>query len=182
VSWYRRDPTGMVTEIVTAPSASYAKPGWRFDRPTAFDVQSARQTDLPAPRSCPGVEPVQVVIKNVDADGRIGHAPVAFDRGDPRRRIPHGRDRRQVVAQVQRAAFSPADAVAGRHGGVRPGPFGPPVHPRDRRHGAGLAYFVVDNAALAMGNFGGYPPLLAAWAPFFLFLLIGETVLVRTEE
>ncbi|QPQ55068.1 LPS export ABC transporter permease LptG [Allosphingosinicella flava] len=46
----------------------------------------------------------------------------------------------------------------------------------------GFAYFVVDNFALAMGNFGAYPPLLAAWAPFFLFLLIGEAVLVRTEE
>ena len=46
----------------------------------------------------------------------------------------------------------------------------------------GFAYFVVDNFALAMGNFGAYPPILAAWAPFFLFLLIGETVLVRTEE
>jgi len=46
-----------------------------------------------------------------------------------------------------------------------------------------LPIFVVDNAALAVGNFGGYPPMLrAAWAPFFLFLLIGETVLVRTEE
>ena len=46
----------------------------------------------------------------------------------------------------------------------------------------GFAYFVVDNAALAMGSFGGYPPFLAAWAPFFLFPLIGETVLIRTEE
>jgi lipopolysaccharide export system permease protein len=46
----------------------------------------------------------------------------------------------------------------------------------------GFAYFVADNFALAMGNFGAYPPLLAAWAPFFLFLLIGETVLIRTEE
>ena len=46
----------------------------------------------------------------------------------------------------------------------------------------GFAYFVVDNAALAMGNFGGYPPLIAAWAPFMLFLLVGETVLVKTEE
>ena len=46
----------------------------------------------------------------------------------------------------------------------------------------GFAYFVVDNAALAMGSFGGYPPLLAAWAPFLLFLLVGETVLIRTEE
>src|SRR5690606_42111942 len=46
----------------------------------------------------------------------------------------------------------------------------------------GFAYFVIENAALAMGNFGGYPPFLAAWGPFFLFLLLGETVLVRTEE
>jgi len=46
----------------------------------------------------------------------------------------------------------------------------------------GFAYFVVDNAALALGSFGGYPPLLAAWAPFVLFLLVGETVLIRTEE
>ena len=46
----------------------------------------------------------------------------------------------------------------------------------------GFAYFVADNFALAMGNLGAYPPLLAAWAPFVLFALIGETVLVRTEE
>ena len=46
----------------------------------------------------------------------------------------------------------------------------------------GFAYFVIDNAALAMGNFGGYPPLIAAWAPFLLFAMVGETVLVRTEE
>ena len=46
----------------------------------------------------------------------------------------------------------------------------------------GFAYFVVDNFSLAMGNAGTYPPLVAAWAPFILFLLIGETVLIRTEE
>ena len=46
----------------------------------------------------------------------------------------------------------------------------------------GFAYFVADNFALAMGNFGAYPPLLAAWGPFLLFLLIGEAVLIRTEE
>jgi lipopolysaccharide export system permease protein len=46
----------------------------------------------------------------------------------------------------------------------------------------GFAYFVADNFGLAMGNLGAYPPLLAAWGPFFLFLLIGETVLIQTEE
>jgi lipopolysaccharide export system permease protein len=46
----------------------------------------------------------------------------------------------------------------------------------------GFIYFVADNFALAMGNLGAYPPWIAAWAPFLLFFLIGETVLVRTEE
>jgi lipopolysaccharide export system permease protein len=46
----------------------------------------------------------------------------------------------------------------------------------------GFAYFVADNFSLAMGNAGAYPPMVAAWAPFILFLLIGETVLIRTEE
>ena len=46
----------------------------------------------------------------------------------------------------------------------------------------GFAYFVADNFSLAMGTAGVYPPALAAWAPFFLFLLIGETVLIQSEE
>ena len=46
----------------------------------------------------------------------------------------------------------------------------------------GFAYFVADNFSLAMGNVGAYPPVLAAWAPFFLFLLVGEAVLIRSEE
>jgi len=46
----------------------------------------------------------------------------------------------------------------------------------------GFAYFVADNFSVALGNYGAYPPILAAWAPFFLFLLIGEFVLIRQEE
>jgi lipopolysaccharide export system permease protein len=46
----------------------------------------------------------------------------------------------------------------------------------------GFLYFVADNFAVAMGNLGAYPPLLAAWAPFFLFFILGEAVLIRTEE
>ncbi len=48
--------------------------------------------------------------------------------------------------------------------------------------GLGFAYFVADNFALAMGDLGAYSPFLAAWGPFILFLLIGEMILIRTEE
>ena len=46
----------------------------------------------------------------------------------------------------------------------------------------GFSYFVVDNLSLALGNVGAYPAFLAAFAPFFLFLLIGESLLIRSEE
>lgn len=46
----------------------------------------------------------------------------------------------------------------------------------------GFAFFVADNFMVAMGNFGTVPPLLAAWAAFLLFFLIGEAVLFRSEE
>ncbi len=46
----------------------------------------------------------------------------------------------------------------------------------------GFAYFVADNAMLAMGEFGAAPPVLAAWGPFLLFLLVGEAMIFRTEE
>lgn len=46
----------------------------------------------------------------------------------------------------------------------------------------GFSFFVADNFMLAMGEFGVAPPFLAAWAPFFLFLLVGYTVIFYTEE
>jgi lipopolysaccharide export system permease protein len=46
----------------------------------------------------------------------------------------------------------------------------------------GFSFFVADNFMLAMGEFGAAPPFLAAWAPFFLFLLLGYAVIFHTEE
>ena len=45
-----------------------------------------------------------------------------------------------------------------------------------------IGNYVRNAGTVAMGNLGAYPPLLAAWGPFFLFLLIGEAVLIQTEE
>ena len=48
--------------------------------------------------------------------------------------------------------------------------------------GLGFAFFVADNFMLAMGDFGTVPTWMAAWGPIMLFVLIGEAVLIRTEE
>jgi lipopolysaccharide export system permease protein len=183
VTWHRRDPTGMVTEIVRAPSAAYANPGWRLAQATAFDVQSARRAPLPGnPTLATGVTPSQIVIRKADADAEA---------------LPHLSDSITAI----RAAGHSTSELESRWWHKISGPLSAMLMPLLGAVAAfglarsgqlfmravigmalGFAYFVVDNAALAMGSFGGYPPLIAAWAPFVLFLLIGETVLIRTEE
>ena len=130
-----------------------------------------------------GVEPEQLTLAKVDPDQldfwtlkeRIAQLERA---GRPDRR-GEGRP----VAQDFRPAFDPADALARGDRGVRPGALGPGPAPRHASAWRlGFAYFVADNFSLAMGNVGAYPPFLAAWAPFLLFLLVGETVLIRSEE
>jgi len=158
VSWYRRDPTGMVTEIVTSPDASFANPGWTFRKPVMFDVQSARKTTSATDQVfAKSVEPIQVIISKVDADAES----LTQLNGS--------------IAAIREAGFRTTE-IEGKWWHKLSGPLSALLMPLLG------AYFVFDNAALAMGNFGAYPPFLAAWAPFVLFLLIGETVLIRTEE
>ncbi len=183
VSWYRRDPTGMVTEIVTAPSATYANPGWTFPQPEMFDVQSARKTRGTGDQVfAKSVEPVQVVISKVDADaepiGELTGSIAAIREAGFRTTEIDGKWWHKLSGPLS-ALLMPLLGAVAAFGLARSG------HLFVRAvigMGLGFAYFVFDNAALAMGNFGAYPPFLAAWAPFVLFLLIGETVLIRTEE
>lgn len=183
VAWYRRDPTGMVTEIVRAPAAAFAKPGWRFDRPASFDVQGARRTAVePGTVYARGVEPVQVVIRHVDADAeslpQLSRSIAAIRDAGYRTNEIDGKWWHKISGPLS-ALLMPLLGAVAAFGLARSG------HLFVRAvvgMGLGFAYFVIDNAALAMGNFGGYPPALAAWAPFVLFLMIGEAVLVRTEE
>jgi lipopolysaccharide export system permease protein len=183
VSWYRRDPTGMVTEIVRSPAAAYAKPGWRFEKPSSFDVQSARRTVSDSSQVyAQSVDPAQVVIRKADADGEslamLSRSIDAIRSAGYRTSELDGKWWHKLSGPLS-AMLMPLLGAVAAFGLARSGKL---FVRAVIGMALGFAYFVVDNAALAMGNFGGYPPFLAAWAPFFLFLLIGETVLIRTEE
>lgn len=183
VSWYRRDPTGMVTEIVTAPSAAFANPGWTFRTPVLFDVQSARKTSLGREEVyAKSVDPVQVLISRVDADAetleQLNTSLSTIRAAGFRTTELEGKWWHKLSGPLS-ALLMPLLGAVAAFGLARSG------HLFVRAvigMALGFAYFVFDNAALAMGNFGAYPPFLAAWAPFVLFFLIGETVLIRTEE
>ncbi|MWV27203.1 LPS export ABC transporter permease LptG [Aurantiacibacter rhizosphaerae] len=182
VTFYDRDDGGMIKRQITADRATFASPGWRLENADSFDVATANSERLDSIVVAEGVEIAQVELRRVDADAQpLGELSQSID-------ALRGADRRtgELEAKWWHKISGPLSAVLmpllGAVAGFGLARSGKLFQRAIIGMALGFAYFVVDNAALAMGSFGGYPPLLAAWAPFFLFLLVGETVLVRTEE
>ena len=182
VSWYRRSEDGVLIEQVRADAAQWTGEGWRLTDATRFDVQGAETSQVAQTVVAPGITPEQVGL------GRMNAAAEPFwELSDTIAEYEAaGRRTAELRAQWWHRLSGPLSAVlmpllgaVAAFGLARSGQL---FLRAIIGMALGFAYFVVDNAALAMGNFGGYPPFLAAWAPFMLFLLIGETVLVRTEE
>jgi len=182
VTWYRRDAAGMVTEQVRSPTARWVAPGWRLDDPVRFTVASTVTAKLPPFTVAPQIQPADLVMSKVDADAL--DAVTLYQSIEQLKAA--GRRTSELEAKLWHKFSGPMAAIlmpllgaVAAFGLARSGAL---LVRSIIGMALGFAYFVVDNAALAMGSFGGYPPFLAAWAPFLLFYLVGETVLVRTEE
>jgi lipopolysaccharide export system permease protein len=183
VTYYERDQAGMIVRQLRAPTARWADPGWRLEAPRQFDVGPAEARQPAGPLVvAPGITLGQLSIRRVDPDGEplaeLSRSIEALDAAGRRTAELEGKWWHKIAGPLSAILMPLLGAVAG-FGLARSG------HLLARAiigMALGFAFFVVDNAALAMGSFGGYPPLLAAWAPFVLFFLVGETVLIRTEE
>ena len=183
VTFYERDEAGMIVRQWRAPVARWANPGWRLEQARQFEVGSAEATDLGNDEVVgSGITLGQVTLRKVDPDaeplGQLSESIAALDAAGRRTAELKGKWWHKISGPLSAVLMPLLGAVAG-FGLARSG------HLLARAvigMALGFAVFVVDNAALAMGSFGGYPPLLAAWAPFVLFFLLGETVLIRTEE
>lgn len=181
VDVYRRINNQMAG-IIRADSGGYTPAGWQLTNARIFDVARGTVTVLPTIVVAPDVTPDRFTLANVRGD-ELDFA-----------------DLRVAIAELQ-AAGRPTTGLDGALWHKISGPLSAVLMPllgavagfglaRSGRSflravagmGLGFAYFVVDNFALAMGDLGAYPAVLAAWGPFVLFLLIGELVLIRTEE
>ena len=182
VTWYRRDAGGMVIEQIRSDRATYANPGWRMENARRFDVRTTVQEPAGTRIVAPAVTPIQVTIGKVDPDGQnifeLRRSIEAMKAGGRRTSELEGKWWHKFSGPLSVLLMPLLGSVAA-FGLARSGQL---LVRAIAGMALGFAYFVVDNAALAMGNFGGYPALIAAWAPFLLFYLVGETVLVRTEE
>lgn len=182
VTIYERNG-GRLTDIVRAAAARPVGDGWRLTSARRFDV--ARGVETPTRQTLDfmsGVTPAQFTTVSINPD----YVPFWDLLGDIREQRLAGKPVANLVAAANHKLSGPLSAVlmpllgaVAAFGLARSGRlfvravFGMAL---------GFAFFVADNFMVAMGNFGTVPPILAAWAPFMLFFLIGETVLLRTEE
>jgi lipopolysaccharide export system permease protein len=182
VSWYRRDAQGMVVEQLRSPHATFVNPGWRLESPVRFDVKDTATQQLDSFVIAKEVEPSQIAISSVDADAQslfeLSRSIADLKAAGRRTTELEGKWWHKISGPLSSVLMPLLGAMAA-FGLARSGQV---LIRAIIGMALGFTYFVIDNAALAMGNFGGYPPLVAAWTPFLLFAFIGETVLIRTEE
>lgn len=174
--------SGALDFLVTAETARSLPEGWRVIDAKRFDAKTGVMTDLGTIEAAKGVSPEQFTLANIDGDN-LAFMPL-----------------RHAIGQLQTAG-RPTQALEGTLWHKISGPLSSVLMPLLGAVAAfglarsgklfvravigmalGFAYFVADNFAIAMGNLGAYPAWLAAWGPFFLFAIIGELVLIRTEE
>ena len=173
---------GTMKSIVLADSAVPKGAGWVLTNTRAFDVASGQRRDLGTVVAATGVRPDQFTLSSIDPLG-LSYPQLALAIEDL---DAAGRPTAALKANLWHKISGPLSTVlmpllaaVAAFGLARSGRL---FVRAVIGMALGFAYFVADNFGLAMGNLGAYPPLLAAWGPFFLFLFIGEAVLVRTEE
>lgn len=173
---------GSLRAIVRAGAGVRDGDGWRIADASRFDVGRGTVTSLGSIAIARGVRPDQFTLARVNAEG-LSFDALASAIDDLQ---ASGRPTKALEGALWHKFSGPLSAVlmpllgaVAAFGLARSGQL---FVRAVIGMALGFAYFVADNFALAMGNLGAYPPFLAAWAPFFLFLLIGEAVLIRTEE
>lgn len=181
VAVYERS-RGILTSVLRAPRAVVAGDGWRLEQARRFVVRSGIVTELGTITAARGVRPDQFTLANIDGES----LPFWQLRTAIADLKAAGRPTAALEAVLWHKISGPLSAIlmpllgaVAAFGLARSGKL---FVRAIIGMALGFAYFVADNFALAMGDLGAYTPFLAAWGPFLLFLLIGEMILVRTEE
>ena len=167
VSIYDRE-NGALVKVTDADRAEQVPGGWRLDNVRTYDARMNIVMRQPSEIALRDVEPARFTLAKIDPDKRNFIAL------------------RQEIGALEQAGRPTDEARTGWWHKIS-GPLSTVLMPLLAATAAfGLArsgrVLLRATIGMALGNSGAYPPFLAAWAPFLLFLLIGEFVLVRQEE
>jgi lipopolysaccharide export system permease protein len=181
VTIYDRED-GALARVLDADRAEQVPGGWRLEKVRTYDARMNMVMSKPSEIGLRGVEPARFTLAQVDPNERdfialrreIGALEAA---GRPTDEARTGWWHK--ISGPLSTVLMPLLAATAAFGLARSGRV---LLRATIGMALGFAYFVADNFSVALGNYGAYPPFLAAWAPFLLFLLIGEFVLIRQEE
>jgi lipopolysaccharide export system permease protein len=173
---------GVLQSIITGEEARVQGQAWVMEKAQRFEIASGTATQLGQARVAEGVTPDRFTLPTLNSE-RVSLVPLSEDI-----QVLRAAGRQTTELQVGwwhkfskplSALLMPLLGSVAAFGLARSGRMNARL-----ALGAvlGVLYFFVDNAAVSMGNIGSYPVFVAAWGPFFLFLLIGEAVLIRSEE
>ena len=181
VTIYEREGESL-SAMIDAKSARQRPGGWRLFDVRVYDTNMNMVHKHPTLDTLDGVETTRFTLARINATGEdfasLNQAIVDLDRaGRPTAEARSGWWHK--ISGPMSIILMPLLAGLAAFGLARSGQ----VMIRAAIGMAlGFTYFLVDNLSLALGNVGAYPPFLSAFAPFMLFLFIGEMLLVRSEE
>lgn len=181
VSIYQREG-GALARVMDVDRAVQIPGGWRLENVRTYDARMNVVMREQMKTGLLGVEPTRFTLAKVDP----GERDFVALRGEIRDLQAAGRPTEEArtgwwhkISGPLSTVLMPLLAATAAFGLARSGRV---LLRATVGMALGFAYFVADNFSVALGNYGAYPPFLAAWAPFLLFLLIGEFVLIRQEE
>ena len=173
---------GNLVSTLRAPRGHREGKGWVLENARRFDVAHGDVTQLGTVRFGAGIPPERFMLSSVSPDGlsywELAHAIDALRAAGRPTAALEGAQWHKIAGPLSTLLMPLLGAVAA-FGLARSGKL---FIRAVIGMALGFGFFVADNFALALGDMGAYPPFLAAWAPFLLFLLVGEAVLIRTEE
>lgn len=171
-----------IKRVIDAASARPLNGSWQLENVSIYDATMNAVLKRPTLQALQGVEPQRFTLAKVDPDAQ-DYATLRDNIAEMRQAGVNTSTAEtgllHKLSQPLSTILMPLLAAMAAFGLARSGKV---LLRAAIAMALGFAYFVVDNFAVALGNIGAYPPLVAAWAPFLLFLLIGETVLIRSEE
>ncbi|MDA5193645.1 LPS export ABC transporter permease LptG [Govanella unica] len=182
VAIYERNPEGQLTGITKADFGLYQDNRWTLFRVRHFNMGNNEVTSSPQMDWNSSIPPERflalAVVPEQVSFGKLLSAMVRLDE--------EGYSTRALSASLYHKLAAPAAtllmpllAALAAFGVVRSGMMFIRIA---IAMAFGFSYFIVDNLLLAMGQFGRMPPMIAAWAPFLLFLAAGLMVVVYTED
>jgi lipopolysaccharide export system permease protein len=181
VTIYQREK-GALARVVDVDRAVQVAGGWRLENVHSYDARMNLLMSQPKVKGLIGVEPSRFTLAKVEPGERDF---VALRRDiDALQAAGRPTDEARTgwwhkISGPLSTVLMPLLAATAAFGLARSGRV---LLRATIGMALGFAYFVADNFSVALGNYGAYPPFLAAWAPFLLFLMIGEFVLIRQEE